>query len=250
MQSFESFIEHTNAATTQAELFAMLTKAVARFGYDRAFYNFLTDCPSINKKAGEGILTTYPEEFMKLYIENNYASIDPVIRYALYHSDAFSWKEMYEKTPIDKPLRKMMGESDDAKLFDGAAITVSSPNFEVAGVGLATSQGLINPDRNTISMLRAIVNQFHLCFCNLERNNHPHNREISITEREREILLWSAEGKTVAEMSIILSISEPTIKFHLQNIYRKLDATDRTQAVVKSIKLRLINPHKVKHLCK
>ena len=48
---------------------------------------------------------------------------------------------------------------------------------------------------------------------------------------EKEVLNWVKEGKTAGEISQILSISERTVKFHIQNILRKVDAVSRAQAV-------------------
>ena len=39
------------------------------------------------------------------------------------------------------------------------------------------------------------------------------------------------DGKTAWDISQILSISERTVKFHVQNIMRKVNATNRAQAV-------------------
>ncbi len=58
----------------------------------------------------------------------------------------------------------------------------------------------------------------------------------NITRREMEILHWLKEGKTSWEISQILDISESTAKFHVQNIKEKLDASNKTQAIVIAIK--------------
>jgi DNA-binding NarL/FixJ family response regulator len=55
--------------------------------------------------------------------------------------------------------------------------------------------------------------------------------EPALTERERTILAAVASGKTTKAISSELWISEHTIKFHLTNIYRKLDVTNRSGAV-------------------
>ena len=57
-----------------------------------------------------------------------------------------------------------------------------------------------------------------------------------LTPKEREILRWATEGKTVWEISKIRSISQATVKFHLRNIYGKLQVTNRVQAVNEAIK--------------
>ncbi|MCF5054040.1 LuxR family transcriptional regulator [Pseudomonas syringae] len=52
-----------------------------------------------------------------------------------------------------------------------------------------------------------------------------------LTPTELEILRWASEGKTVWEISQIRATSEATVKFHLRNIYGKLDVTNRVQAM-------------------
>jgi DNA-binding NarL/FixJ family response regulator len=51
-----------------------------------------------------------------------------------------------------------------------------------------------------------------------------------LTRRELEILQLVAEGHSNAELARMLWVTEQTIKFHLSNIYRKLDVSNRTEA--------------------
>jgi LuxR family transcriptional regulator len=53
--------------------------------------------------------------------------------------------------------------------------------------------------------------------------------EMKFSKREREILKWTAEGKTSAEIAIILSISENTVNFHQKNMQKKFNAPNKTQ---------------------
>lgn len=63
---------------------------------------------------------------------------------------------------------------------------------------------------------------------------------IYLTAREHEILKWVSEGKGCWETGAILGISERTVKFHLQNIYRKLNVVNRAQAITKAMRYALI----------
>ena len=54
-----------------------------------------------------------------------------------------------------------------------------------------------------------------------------------LSAREREIMQWVAVGKTNVEIGEILAISSFTVKNHVQRIFRKLGATNRTEAVAK-----------------
>ena len=51
-----------------------------------------------------------------------------------------------------------------------------------------------------------------------------------LTRRELEILQLVAEGHSNAELARMLWVTEQTVKFHLSNIYRKLDVSNRTEA--------------------
>lgn len=55
----------------------------------------------------------------------------------------------------------------------------------------------------------------------------------ALSERERQIMVWVAMGKTNPEIGCILSISEFTVKNHMKSIFNKLDVTNRAQAVAK-----------------
>ena len=61
-----------------------------------------------------------------------------------------------------------------------------------------------------------------------------------ITEREIQCLQWASIGKTAWEISVILSISERTVGFHLANAAVKLQANNRTHAVITALKKGLI----------
>jgi DNA-binding CsgD family transcriptional regulator len=58
-----------------------------------------------------------------------------------------------------------------------------------------------------------------------------HKKPIFLTARETEVLHWVAVGKSCDETGSILGVTERTVKFHLQNVYRKLDVVNRAQAV-------------------
>ena len=51
-----------------------------------------------------------------------------------------------------------------------------------------------------------------------------------LTRREREILQLVAEGHSNSQLARMLWVTEQTVKFHLSNVYRKLDVTNRTEA--------------------
>ena len=61
--------------------------------------------------------------------------------------------------------------------------------------------------------------------------SHMTTNIVELTRREIHCLNWAAAGKTDSEIAIILDVSRPTIRFHLSNVYCKLGASGRAQAV-------------------
>jgi two-component system response regulator DevR len=58
----------------------------------------------------------------------------------------------------------------------------------------------------------------------------PVDDSPGLTRRELEILQLVAEGHSNAQLARMLWVTEQTVKFHLSNIYRKLDVSNRTEA--------------------
>jgi len=62
-----------------------------------------------------------------------------------------------------------------------------------------------------------------------------------ITKREEEVLQLIADGCSTPEVAEQLYISQKTVKNHLASIYQKLDARDRTQAVLQAVRMGIVH---------
>ena len=64
--------------------------------------------------------------------------------------------------------------------------------------------------------------------------------ESIISAREEEVLQLVADGCSLPEVAEKLYISQKTVKNHLASIYQKLDARDRTQAVLRAVRMGIV----------
>jgi DNA-binding NarL/FixJ family response regulator len=64
--------------------------------------------------------------------------------------------------------------------------------------------------------------------------------ENVISRREEEVLQLIAEGASTTEVAERLFISVKTVKNHLASVYQKLDSRDRTQAVLRAVRMGII----------
>ena len=62
----------------------------------------------------------------------------------------------------------------------------------------------------------------------------------SLSKREVECLKWAAAGKTDVEISLILELSRATVRFHLRNASRKLNAINKSPVLFKAAQLGYI----------
>jgi DNA-binding NarL/FixJ family response regulator len=65
-------------------------------------------------------------------------------------------------------------------------------------------------------------------------------RGSPLTPREEQVLQQIADGHSTSEVAERLFISSKTVKNHLASIYEKLDARDRTQAVLEAVRIGII----------
>ncbi len=86
---------------------------------------------------------------------------------------------------------------------------------------VATGKGVLSPEV-TVRVMRAAAAQ------------SPATTSL-LSRRELDVLQELARGATTADIAAALVISENTVKTHIRRIFKKLDATNRTQAVAKAV---------------
>ncbi|HEU5046894.1 MAG TPA: LuxR family transcriptional regulator [Rickettsiales bacterium] len=242
MQYFlEDFIDQTNAAASNEILFSLYTNALGRLGFDRTVYTFLTDFPALGKRAGHGIEYSYPEDWVRYYKEHGYGRIDPVVLNVLRGRPVFTWDSLHTMMRMSASQTLLMRQGKEAGLHDGVGVTLHGVDGSLAAVGIASSAGGVAPDKNMLSRIKLMTEQFHLAYCDLNlQQETPESALPSLTTREIETLKWWAQGKTSQEISVIRGCTVATVKFHAKNIYAKLHANSKTLCVAKAIKLGFI----------
>lgn len=235
----DEFIEASNAALSVDELFAIYKRAMEEIGFDRLIFSLMTEHVAIRRPAGHGVVANYPSDWMKYYLEKKFEKADPVRQKMYSSAGVFIWKDISKEHFLTKTQLACLNLGAESGLYDGIGIPMRGPHGAIAGIGAASSSGGVELDKRNLSYANLISHQFYTVFLSLEAK-HEEVTPVFLSDREREVLYWCGQGKTRSEISDIVYLSESTVNFHIQNILKKLDASNVTLAVLKGILRGLI----------
>ncbi|ESQ83769.1 helix-turn-helix transcriptional regulator [Asticcacaulis benevestitus] len=238
--TFEEFVEATKTIRTKARLFAFFVDVVAAYGYDRVNFSIRRDSALAEEDCGFGLINTYPLVWQVYYTERGFASIDPVYRRTVGMALPFRWRNIEREEDLTQFQINVMREGEAAGLYNGVGIPLRGPRTQLAGVALASSVRHIGP---TVSLefLSALCDHFYTVYyriCGSLENTHY---GAKLSERECEVLIRAAIGRTDRETAIVLGITYDTIKSHFRRIFIKLGVPNRAAAVAHALKFGLID---------
>ena len=216
----EEFIDQSNRLTTLDELIALFEKTVRRFGFNRFVYSLCTNSPLLRLAKFPGLVNHYPKAWTDHYVKNDYLEDDPIYKRSVAARGLFSWRSI-EELPLTKKERLIMEERKAAGLRDGYTALISGPMGELVGVSVASDKPRRKMQKNCVSRLFAVINQFHLRFTKLVGKPSP-VPHVKLSEREKAVLNWSSQGKSNGDIASILGISRKTVEFHFASIFEKL----------------------------
>lgn len=234
------FVEQANKLDDLDDLFDLYKKASAAYGYDRILFSLMTDHVSLGLNAGHGVMQNYPDDWMKHYVEKGYEDSDPVRSFIFSRNGPFVWSELPTIMEMDNRQKACLYGGEEAGLQNGVGIGLRGHSNEIAGVGAASSDN-VELDPSSPHVLNLISTHYYYAFQQINLKKQDKVEVLMVTEREREVLIWMAKGKSVSVIADIMGVSESTVKFHTQNIYKKFNTSDRIATVIKALYNGLIS---------
>ncbi|UVJ42374.1 autoinducer binding domain-containing protein [Pseudomonas sp. LS1212] len=175
------------------------------------------------------VIGNYPEKWVRCYRASNYAVMDSRVQHCKISNEVFVWaSDIFLKDP------RLWGCSSECGLSFG--LTFPSIRLrEFSGyISLARRENDVSQCececlQPKIKLLaREIIEKVSLGFM-------LQSTDLEFSGREKEVMRWTADGKTSEEISIILGVTVDAINFHQKNIQEKIGANNRVQAVAYAI---------------
>ncbi|HLC15619.1 MAG TPA: autoinducer binding domain-containing protein [Thermodesulfovibrionia bacterium] len=177
---------------------------------------------------------SYPSEWLELYVSQRFDKIDPIVKENCLNFRLQYWADTYTKHGSPK---EFISHAEDVGMRAGYTYGLRNFNGNEGSLFSFAGDSIEHHPRTEI-ILEYFIPHFHQA---LTRILHQHQTCSTLSLREKEVLKWLKEGKSTWEISVILYISQNTIKFHVRNIMQKLNAVKRSQAVAIAIEQGLID---------
>jgi LuxR family quorum-sensing system transcriptional regulator SolR len=232
----EALHEDFHRAPDERKLFQLLADSARQLGFEYCSYGIRAPLPASRPKVK--IFDSYPPGWMNHYQERNFLAIDPTVALAARSTDLVLWSDAtFASTP------HLWTDAQDAGLGVGAAQAAWGMHGMLGLVSFARSTDPISAnERLEIDhKIFVVTNIFHALMCPFMVPSLLPDIDVALTAREREVLLWTGEGKTAYVIGHLLGISERTVNFHVNNLLRKLNAANKIQAFVKAHALGLLD---------
>ena len=237
MQSRHQLREQIFAADTIDEAVGILAHAVCEIGINR----FITGYVGGAAQDAGGRWRMYKHRSFNFPVgwDEAWDLYNPHCPY--YHACfdgrvAFDWASVRTRRDLTREEKKAWHYLADFDLIKGFTVPIHAPGY----FGFVTVVG----DGNDRSWARRVeTNTAPLLFLSHVYHEAARERfptffrapnETPISAREHECLRWAAAGKTTAEVAAILGLSQETVRVYFKRAMRKLDATNRTQAVARA----------------
>lgn len=194
--------------------------------FDKSVYGLA----SVNKygvvQHYETINFSYPLEWLDLYREKKFVEKDPIVIENFLTFGLQYWAETYEKYVLDTEFIVM---SHDFNLCNG--YTWGTLNHSGTEGCLLSLAGEMKKNPRDIYVLTSLSPHLHTAFSNILYPRKDKKTLLELSAREKEVIGWVSQGKSNWDISMLLNISERTVKFHMDSIMKKLDAVNRSHAV-------------------
>lgn len=226
------------AARSSDELLREIRKFARQMGFDQCAYALTISAPSF--KPQQYFLDGFPPGWSERYVSQDYFKIDPLVLHSQRSAMPAVWDdEMFHPGKANE----FWEEAQAYGLRSGLSFSVHDQPGVSGVFSLARDRAIDLKDDDLAALIgraQLFASLLHQAVCRIDLPKLLPQSSAALTDRERECLKWAAEGKTAWEIGTILGIAERTAVFHLNNVVQKLGATNKSQAIVRAVALKLV----------
>lgn len=229
-----ALLKTVSALATQYDTVRFLKKITDLYGM-RAFLVMRMPSATTRLIQSASVISSWPAEFMTRYDQAAQAGDSPII--SRLHISTIPFVADLETPGATGTDSSMKSLFVSGRMQRFAVFPACDPEGQRGAVSFYGDRPLPNEQE----MMELSLLSIHLFDRLYQIGRNDQRPGEGLTEREIDCLNWTAAGKTSAEISEILGLSEHTVNHYLNRATRKLDTVNRTQAVAKALRTGIIS---------
>lgn len=220
---------------SEQELFSEIAQAARSLGFEYCAYGIQMPVPI--SRPNVAMFNNYSEQWQQCYNARGYLRVDPTVQHALRSTLPIVWSNR-----LFDSARDLWEEARGQGLRFGWAQASRDANGAVGLLTLARSADQLSARELSTNQAQMswLAQYAHAAMSRILTPKLAPETRVALTAREKEVLRWTAEGKTAYEIAQILSVAERTVNFHVNNVVAKLGTSNKTQAAVKAAALGML----------
>jgi LuxR family transcriptional regulator, quorum-sensing system regulator SdiA len=234
------YLDRLAFAMTLEDVWELHCAAMADFGFDRLIYGYTRFGTEDSLGAFEDaiFLSNHDPAYFDRFIGEKMFVHAPMVRWARGNKSpgACSWGHLWDNIDaLSEAERRVIAFNRTMNVTAGYSIRFADPSPRSFGlIALTARPGLTQAavDANWAADGRQIEAMNHMA--HLKIMSLPHRTaRAGLTDRQREVLEWVANGKSNQDIATILGVSVPTVEKHLRLARDKLGVETTAQAILK-----------------
>lgn len=236
----------TNTSSLEA-LWDMHTDWMAGFGFDRLIYGYT----SFRTEGSLGdfddfmVLSNHDRDYLERFLGEGLYFNGPMTKWTLNNNGACSWSWAAERSQNNlltaneahvHQINETMGVT--------AGYTISFPSNSSrtkAAISITAKRGMSQDDVDEVWKCNGQAIELCNNVANLKILSLPYeNPKRALTDRQREVLEWVGDGKTIQDIALLIERTPATVEKHLRLARVSLNVQTTAQALLKASFLKQI----------
>lgn len=230
-QSAFDFVDEIERMTDQQQVVDRLDCELRKFGFHAWL---ITGLPNPGDRIDPlMMLNGWPPGWTELYTQHNLVQNDPVVAHCFRSNAPFEWIDAPYDSVTNPRAKEVMDRATDFRMNRGFCVPIhTSEGFQAVVTMAGDVVDLEGQAKRALHLMALYSHGKAVELCGQRKFPKPK----LLTKREREILQWTAIGKTAWEVSQILNISEETVVSHVKAAAAKFDTPNRVATVVAALR--------------
>ncbi|TMJ13777.1 MAG: hypothetical protein E6G94_11015 [Alphaproteobacteria bacterium] len=233
LERIQEFAEAALAASSLKDLDDMMARATKEFGAD--YYLMVHHADFRQRSHGLINVGNYPDVFVDISRLNGTLTVDPIMEACERTLTGFFWDDVGSIVPLTKRHLERVAKVAETGLADGFVVPAHVPGKHIGSCHFAVETGKHVPRENSAALQSIATFGFEAARRLCRERDGPIFPGLQLSDRQRECLIFSAQGKSDATTAQLLGLSPKTVNAYMEEAKRRYGVATRQQLLAMAL---------------